>query len=460
LYVSNLNRDVSSRPVDITIVVPTRNEAGNVAELLRRLDIACGEWHSEILIVDDSDDDTPDRVCQAAAASPRLVRLIYRPPGNREGGLGSAVLAGLREARGRWAVVMDGDLQHPPEVMPELVATGDNTGADVVIASRYRADGSRAGLGSHTREWVSSAATWATKAMFPGRLEGCTDPMSGFFALRTGTIDLDRLRPNGFKILLEILARSPKLRLAECSFRFAARYSGQSKASWREGMLFARRLVNLRFATLGRKWARSAGEMMRFGAVGLSGIVINSVALWMLVEGANLPLLVAAMLATQISATWNFLWTDRLVFRREKARRAWQRWLGFILLNNVVLVAQLPLLSVLVHAAGFPYVAANILTLIVGFIVRFVLSDRYFFARPKPVTAALGAPTRTGDVGPTCGTTGLQRHAPSLGHDRPARWSALATSLFGTRVTIRNVQRMLRVSREDAVSFASQEDGS
>src|ERR1700710_1077752 len=77
---------------DITVVVPTRGEAGNVHELIRRLDLALGDIRAEILFVDDSDDDTPEAIRSAAANFKRTVRLLHREPGQREGRLGGAVV--------------------------------------------------------------------------------------------------------------------------------------------------------------------------------------------------------------------------------------------------------------------------------------------------------------------------------------------------------------------------------
>jgi dolichol-phosphate mannosyltransferase len=88
--------------------------------------------------------------------------------------------------------------------------------------------------------------------MFPRRLAGVTDPMSGLFAVRVAAIDTTRLRPLGFKILLEILARHEGLRVTEVPFRFAARHAGDSKASWREGVRYLRQLANLRMTSVSR----------------------------------------------------------------------------------------------------------------------------------------------------------------------------------------------------------------
>ena len=87
----------------------------------------------------------------------------------------------------------------------------------------------------------------AAKALFPLHLRGVTDPMSGFFLVRPGAIDLDALRPRGFKILLELLVRCPTLRRAEVGFTFAERHAEESKGSLREGLNYLRSLCELRF---------------------------------------------------------------------------------------------------------------------------------------------------------------------------------------------------------------------
>jgi glycosyltransferase involved in cell wall biosynthesis len=84
---------------NVTVVIPTRNETGNVQELVRQLDASLGDLSAEILFVDDSDDDTPDVIERVALESPRPVRLMHRTGADRTGGLGGAIVAGLRTAR-------------------------------------------------------------------------------------------------------------------------------------------------------------------------------------------------------------------------------------------------------------------------------------------------------------------------------------------------------------------------
>jgi glycosyltransferase involved in cell wall biosynthesis len=231
----------------LSVVVPTRNESGNIAPLVERLEAALGDTALEIIFVDDSDDDTVAVIEQVSRQVRSDIVLHHRPPGERHDGLGGAVVAGLRQARAPWVVVMDGDLQHPPELVPQMQARAVETGATLVVASRYNQQGTT-GKFSLVRSAISRAFTGAAYALFPGRLRGVSDPMSGFFLVRKEKLNVEQLRPRGFKILLEILVRTPGLRLAEVGFQFGERHAGESKASLREGMRYLSHLVQLRFS--------------------------------------------------------------------------------------------------------------------------------------------------------------------------------------------------------------------
>ena len=112
--------------MELTVIVPTFNEGPNVAELLRRLGASLDGRDFEVLFVDDSTDDTPDIIRVVSGTVDFPVRLIRRDA--PVAGLGGAVLEGLRAADSRWCLVMDGDLQHPPEDIPRMLdraAVGD-----------------------------------------------------------------------------------------------------------------------------------------------------------------------------------------------------------------------------------------------------------------------------------------------------------------------------------------------
>jgi glycosyltransferase involved in cell wall biosynthesis len=365
--------------LSFTIIVPTRNESGNIAPLFARLDVALHDLDAEILFVDDSTDTTPEEIESVALMSARPVRLLHRKPNERVGGLGGAVLAGLRSVHSDWVIVMDGDLQHPPEVVPDLVREAERSGGDLVVASRYVGSGKPRGLSTAIRRSVSGGGNRLARMVFPLRLADCTDPMSGFFAVRREAIEVDRLRPRGFKILLETVARSPRLKLTEVPFVFDERLSGASKATLTEGLLFLRKLCGLRVASIFGGRSAAVARAVGFAAVGSTGIIVNSVALWALVSiwGANL--LLSAALATQFSTIWNYLLTDWFIFTGPKQWPGWARFLGFAVLNNAVLLLRLPVLSWLVHSAAVGYLIANVVTLVSAFVVRFLIADHYLF---------------------------------------------------------------------------------
>ena len=375
-------------PLQLSVIVPTRNEAGNVSALLARLGPAMASLAAEILVVDDSDDQTPQVLREHAATCPVPVRLLHRVAAHRRGGLGSAVAAGIRHARGAWVLVLDADLQHPPEAAATLARTAMRHDVDIVVGTRYAGTGSGEGLGGAARSLTSSSATRLAKALFPRRLATISDPMSGLFAFRTAVVDPDRLQPVGFKILLEILIRHPSARVAEVTYEMAARHSGDSKAGLREGLMFLRHLVRLRRQRLvgqirehpptRQERVRQLLRMVLFGLVGLSGVAVNTAALWLFYRTLGLNHLLGAALATQISTSWNFLLVEGLVYRGKGNGTRRGRLLRFALMNNLLLLARLPILQALVWA-HMDVLLANGFTLVGLFLVRFLVSDRVIY---------------------------------------------------------------------------------
>lgn len=360
---------------EVTVVIPTRHESDTVAELLLQLDHALGAINAEVVFVDDSDDDTPGAIRAAAELVPRAVRVIHRGLNDRAGGLGGAVTAGLRSANAPWVVVMDGDLQHPPGTVVELLQTAWYNEVDVVYATRYDDQGSSAGLGGRFRRRVSASSNSVSKALFPLRLRGVSDPMSGFFAVRVAALDLEKLRPHGFKILLQILV-TQAVRSKGVPFAFQPRFAGKSKASATEGMRFLGQLAAARLGVAPSRLARLIG----FLAVGLTGVGVNTAALWALTSGfARLPYLVASVLATQVAIVSNFLLLEWLVFAKARARSAGRAFGRFWLVNMVLLPVQLGLLALLVEVFGTTPVLGNVFALGIVFILRYAATSGWVY---------------------------------------------------------------------------------
>jgi dolichol-phosphate mannosyltransferase len=280
----------------LSVVVPSRNEEANVGPLLARLGAALAGIDHEVLFVDDSDDETPRALADAASRDPR-VDLVHREGTAREGGLSTAVVCGIHQTRGEFVCVMDADLQHPPENIPAMLAAA-RAGADVVVASRYTGGGSHRGLDGTARRLVSRAAGGLARALF-SEARASTDPLSGFFLCRRRVIDGIEFRPVGFKILLEMLVCVPGLRVRDVPLDFAARTHGASKASTRQGLLFLGHIRSLVFEVQGsaRSW--------KFGLVGLSGLAILLPLIALLTASAHVSPLAAFAPAYLPSLIWN-----------------------------------------------------------------------------------------------------------------------------------------------------------
>ena len=358
----------------ISVIVPTRSEAENVGPLIERLDRVLPDLPLEVIFVDDSDDGTPDAI--RAIESARPVYLIQRPPPERTGGLGGAVVAGMRAARAPYVCVMDADLQHPPEVLEDMYAEALASASDVVVASRFCRGGDKGAFG-RIRSGLSRLSARAAVILFPTRLWHVTDPMSGCFLVRRDVVDLDVLRPRGFKILLEILVRTPRLKVSEVPFGFGERHAGHTKASAREALRYAGQLGRLELGQLTARFGR-------FSVVGATGLAVNTLALALFADVAGVYYVAAAILATQVSTLWNLCLTEAWVFSgRDHKRSRGRRAAMFFAMNNLALVLRVPLLVVLTSGLGINYLVSNLLSLVALTVIRFGVADAWIWAKAQ-----------------------------------------------------------------------------
>lgn len=236
-------------PPELSIVVPTYREAENLPLLVPRIASAlrdAGLSH-EILVVDDASPDATLDVC-ARLADEYPVRLVVR---SGERGLAGAVLFGMNQARGEILVVMDADLSHPPEKIPELAAAVRD-GADFVLGSRYVPGGGTDDAWGVWR-WINSKA--ATLLARP--ITAVRDPMAGFFAMkRSRFLAADRLDPIGYKIGLELLVKCDCRDVREVPIHFRAREHGESKLDLKEQVNYLRHLARLYRYLLVRRMRR------------------------------------------------------------------------------------------------------------------------------------------------------------------------------------------------------------
>ncbi|MGA2185646.1 MAG: polyprenol monophosphomannose synthase [Bryobacteraceae bacterium] len=238
----------------LSLVVPTFNEAENIASFLQsvygQLRPVLGEAF-EVIVVDD---DSPDGTWKLAAGlMPSLANLrVLRRRGER--GLASAVIRGWQSARGEWLGAIDADFQHPPEILPRMLAltAGNENGAvDLVAASRYCESGS-VGDWNLYRRLASRGAYLLGRLLVPHIFRRVSDPLTGCYLVRRSAISGIAFNPAGYKTLIETLSCSRVGRIAEAGYCFQKRRAGYSKALPKEYWLYLRHLGRLRRTLSGR----------------------------------------------------------------------------------------------------------------------------------------------------------------------------------------------------------------
>jgi dolichol-phosphate mannosyltransferase len=419
---SELRASAGAALPELSVVLPTRNEAANIEPLLARLRQALQGVAFELVFIDDSDDQTATRLAQESAVDQR-VRVTHRAPELREGGLSTAVVLGLHEARGRLVCVMDADLQHPPETIPTMLAA-ERAGADLVVASRYLPGGSRAGLATGMRQFISRAASILVRGVFV-EARASTDPLAGFFLCRTSVLRGVEFRPVGFKILLELLVCSPHPRVTDVPLQFQARMAGESKANFAQGLLFLRHIWSLVRDVPG------SARVWKFAAVGISGLLLFLLVLELCGNGLGWPALGAWSVAFVLSVLWNFSWNLRLTFadlRRERYPLMRRYMSSTLTAGGAQLVVFLGLAG-----TSVPLVLDGLLAAIVGMGVNATLNSQLARRHRRPTLGPVGVDHFLAHLGQVSGA----QHTALLdqdGHEWAAwgRPSASATEMLNS----------------------------
>ena len=225
----------------LALVIPTLREAENIGGLLGHLRAVLDPVGIpyEILVVDDDSPDGTGEAVLAVSRNDSRVRLLVRK-GQR--GLSGAILHGWRNTDAAILGVMDADLQHPPELLPQLIAA-IRKGREIAIGSRYT-PGGELGSWNPFRKLLSSTAVWVTLPLQKKGLRA-KDPMSGYFLVRRRCLEEIAFQRSGFKLLLEVLVRGRIASIEEVPFAFGSRYRGASKAGFKVGWDYARLLMRL-----------------------------------------------------------------------------------------------------------------------------------------------------------------------------------------------------------------------
>jgi dolichol-phosphate mannosyltransferase len=316
----------------LSLILPTYQEGLNipamVEQLTAKLDTILPDAYELIVVDDDSPDGTWSIALELANTYPQL-QVLRR---TTERGLATAVIRGWQVARGKVLGVIDADLQHPPEVLGQLWEK-ISQGADLALASR-NVEGGGVSEWSFLRRILSRGAQILGLIVLPEVIGRVSDPMSGYFLVRRSAIAGPVLSPLGYKILIETVGRGQIDKIAEVGYEFQERQSGDSKVTSRQYWEYIGHLLSLR-------WSRS-GRLLRFLAVGLSGVVVDMTILYLLtdIRTLHLPLTRSAIVAGEVAIINNFIWNDRWTFRsqslQQKGRRQMLR--RFLKFNLVCLM--------------------------------------------------------------------------------------------------------------------------
>lgn len=289
----------------LSIVIPTFNEAGNVAELIRRIARALPDARWEAIIVDDDSPDGTAHTAKALATQDPRIRCLRRM---ERRGLSGACIEGILSSSARYVAVMDADLQHDETVLAGMLARLEDDSADIVVGTRY-VEGGSADAFADGRRRLSRLANAAARQLLGTDL---SDPMSGFFMLRREAVEdiAHRLSPDGFKILLDIVTTAGgALRVAEEPYVFRARFSGESKFDARIGLEFLGLLLNkLTFGI-------ASPRFLIFALVGATGLGVHLVALRTGLILARFVFPAAQTFATLAAMGNNFLLNNLLTYR-------------------------------------------------------------------------------------------------------------------------------------------------
>lgn len=362
----------------ISVIIPTFNEKENIRPLTDAIQNTLKGLSYEVIFVDDSTDDTPLVIEEVCQGSPN-VRYIHR---TEKKGLATAVVEGFKVAGGDILAAMDGDLQHPPELLFEMYEQ-IRSGIDLVLPTRYkstditeRGDSNR-GLNSR-RKAASGIATMSAKLMLKS-VRKVSDPMSGFFMMKKEVIDGIEFKPIGWKILMEILVLGDYKKIVEIPYTFNERNAGKSKLNSGVSLQFFAHMLKL-------IWRSEADRrLFSFVLVGASGILIDMFFFWLFYTKVGFHINLCATLSALIAMTNNYILNRNITWRSHKVDHPGKmtlQYMGYILVCLVGIGIK-NLIILLLNGTGLHFLLLNFIGILAGGIWNYNAYNLLVFHRKK-----------------------------------------------------------------------------
>ena len=356
----------------ISVILPTYNEAQNIKRIVPSIVKVLRDeaMDGEVIVVDDNSPDGTAGIASNLADS-YPVKVQVRKSGR---GLSKAVIEGFGMARGDICVVMDADLSHPVEKIPDMVRPILEGKCDATVGSRY-VDGGGAQNWPLVRKIVSKGAGLLAKGVTV-----LSDPTSGFMAVRRSILQGVELDPLGWKIVLEVVVKT-KSKVKEIPIVFADRIEGESKLGPRAQVDYLRHL--------GRLYAYRYPlllEFFKFCLVGLTGLVVDTAVLVSLVDYASLDPRFAAVFAFAAAVSWNYLFNRLWTFRDGRSAPISSSYVFFVSICLGGLGIRIGVMHLLIAYAGMGvkplYILASLIGIAAATVFNF-LGSKYVAFRTK-----------------------------------------------------------------------------
>jgi len=371
----------------ISIIIPTYNESQNIINILKSIGSNLPkDILTQAIIVDDNSPDGTGKIVEDYLRNLKkkadyTIEIIHR---KAKAGLGSAILSGIKQAKGDTIVVMDSDFSHPPQIIPKLIESVKKYQYDIAVASRYIKGGNIKGW-TLKRKIMSKFATMIAKK---GLGIDAKDPMSGFFAFKKNIIKELNIDAIGYKILLEILVKTKNVTITEIPYTFQDRELGSSKLNFKTILDYYKSVWKLyRYGKpLEKQEKRSSVKFLskaaRFYTVGATGFVVNYVISLLFAGGiSDMWYLHATIIGIIGSITSNFILNKAWTFsdRDFRIKKTFSQYGKFVMFSSLGALVQLGMVYFLVDNVEISYPFALILAVMTAAFGNFVLNKKWTF---------------------------------------------------------------------------------
>jgi len=361
--------------IELGIIIPTYNERANIPVVIEALSKALTGIEWEAIFVDDhSPDGTAELVREIALENPR-VRIIERI--GRQG-LSSACIEGMLATAAGYLAVMDADMQHDESILPKMLERIKREHLDIIVASR-NIEGGSVGEFAPGRVWLSQLGARISRLVCRCNV---SDAMSGFFLLDRKFFQqtVGRLTGTGFKILVDLLASSPRpVQLGEVPYHFRSRKLGESKLDVNVELEYLFLVVD---KIVGRAIPT---RFVLFVLVGSLGLLIHLGVLALLHYRTLIDFSWAQATATVVAMTFNFLLNNIVTFRdrRLKGGRLFRGLFSFYVACSVGAIINVSFAQFL-HQRGVPWYLAGISGMAISSVWNYGVNTVLTWRRTRP----------------------------------------------------------------------------